>query len=69
VTAHARQQLEEGIQLAGEGFVYCDTDSVKYIGEIDWQQYNQKYIEQSKESGAVARDPSGKLHYMGTFEY
>jgi hypothetical protein len=69
VTAHARQQLEEGIRLAGEGFVYCDTDSVKYIGEIDWQQYNQKYIEQSKESGAVARDPSGKLHYMGTFEY
>lgn len=68
VTAHARYALHEGIKLAGDGFVYCDTDSVKYIGEIDWSAYNAERIKASKKSGAFATDPSGETHYMGVYE-
>ena len=67
-TAHARWRLEEGIQIAGEGFVYCDTDSVKYIGQADWTAYNELRIADSLESGAYAEDPHGNVHYMGVYE-
>lgn len=68
VTAWARYRLEEGIRLAGDGFVYCDTDSVKYVGEIDWDKYNKQRIKDSKRTGAYATDPKGKTHYMGVYE-
>lgn len=68
VTAWARYRLEEGIQMAGDGFVYCDTDSVKYLGDIDWTRYNQKRKRASIRSGAAAVDPSGEPHYMGVYE-
>lgn len=67
-TAHARYRLEEGIRLAGHRFVYCDTDSVKYTGDIDWTSYNQERIRISKKNGAYAKDSKGKMHYMGVFE-
>lgn len=68
VTAHARAALQEGIKLAGDGFVYCDTDSVKYIGEIDWSGYNAERVKASTKSGAYATDPNGVTHYMGVYE-
>lgn len=67
-TAWARYRLQEGIKLAGENFVYCDTDSVKYIGDIDWTLYNKQREKDSKESGAFAADPKGITHYMGVYE-
>ena len=60
--------MEEGIRLAGHRFVYCDTDSVKYIGDIDWTNYNKERIRISKKNGAYAKDSKGVLHYMGVFE-
>lgn len=71
VTAWARWHLEEGIKLAhqaGAEFIYCDTDSVKYTGEIDWTAYNQARIAECMESGSHATDPKGHEHYMGVFE-
>lgn len=35
VTAYARQRLQQAIDLVGLDCVYCDTDSVKYIGDYD----------------------------------
>lgn len=67
-TAWARFRLQEGIKLAGENFVYCDTDSVKYIGSIDWTAYNKQREKDSKASGAYATDPNGIMHYMGVYE-
>ncbi len=67
-TAWARYRLQEGIKLAGENFVYCDTDSVKYIGNIDWTAYNKQREKDSKASGAYATDPKGITHYMGVYE-
>ena len=68
VTAWARLRLEEGIRIAGQGFVYCDTDSVKYLGTADFRKYNRERIHASSESGAYASDPSGEVHYMGVYE-
>lgn len=68
VTAWARYRLYEGVKLAGDGFVYCDTDSVKYVGDIDWSEYNKQRVADSEKSGAYATDPHGVTHYMGVFE-
>lgn len=72
VTAHSRDALERGIRLVhetvGADFIYCDTDSVKYIGTVDWSAYNADRIAECRESGAMATDPSGVTHYMGVFE-
>ena len=72
VTSHARNALERGIRLVheteGADFVYCDTDSVKYTGVVDWTAYNRDRIAECMESGAYATDPSGVTHYMGVFE-
>lgn len=68
VTAWARYRLEEGIRLAGDGFIYCDTDSVKYVGEIDWDAYNKDRIKDSERTGAYATDPTGQVQYMGIYE-
>lgn len=67
-TAWARLRLEEGIRLAGDNFIYADTDSVKYIGDIDWSAFNDRRIADSTKTGAYADDPKGNRHYMGVFE-
>lgn len=83
-TALARFRLEQGLRLAhgmspdlsddvvhdpgGAMFIYCDTDSVKYIGEIDWDAYNKERILDAEASLAYADDRTGKRHYMGVYE-
>lgn len=79
-SAWARYRLEQGIRLAAAGahypmddprfsdFVYCDTDSVKYIGFVDWSQYNADRMADSLATGAWADDAKGKRHYMGVYE-
>lgn len=67
-TAWARLRLEEGIALAGQNFVYCDTDSVKYLGEVDWTAYNADRQADSERTDAYADDPKGERHYMGVYE-
>lgn len=71
VTAWARYRLREGIWTVidqGGEWLYGDTDSVKYLGEIDWTAYNAERIRASKASGAWADDPAGERHYMGVYE-
>ena len=68
VTAHSRAELREGLRLAGHNAVYCDTDSVKYLGTVDWTEYNERHIEASLQSGSHATDPQGVEHFMGVFE-
>ena len=72
VTAWARWELERGIRLVhetmGAHFIYCDTDSVKYCGDVDFTDYNNGCIRDCENSGAMAADPSGLTHYMGVYE-
>ena len=71
VTAWARYMLRCGIWTVleqGAEPLYWDTDSVKYIGAVDWTAYNAERIKASKASGAFAKDSKGEIHYMGVFE-
>lgn len=68
VTAWARYELEEGLKIAGHNYVYCDTDSVKYIGECDFTAYNSAKKKRSTETGAYATDKHGETFYMGLYE-
>lgn len=72
ITALSRLRLEEGLRMVHESprayFIYTDTDSIKYQGDLDLTAYNNKRIMDSKRSGAWAIDPKGKTHYMGVFE-
>lgn len=68
-TAWARWELQQMIDLCGNQFVYTDTDSVKYVGNVDFYEYNARCIKNSMRSGAYAYDPKGHIHYMGVAEY
>ena len=67
-TAHTRLRLKIAQHAAGPGCVYCDTDSVKYLGVCDLGDYNQEVEESAEFSGCFARDPKGKRHFMGVYE-
>lgn len=70
-TALARHHLLEGINVVYNqgGYVYYwDTDSVKHSPGIDFNDYNNKRIEECSQSGSYATDSIGKIHYMGVYE-
>lgn len=67
-TAHTRRRLKVAQWAAGDGGVYCDTDSVKYVGECDLSAYNAQVKANARAGGCSAKDPAGKLHYMGVYE-
>lgn len=80
VTALARSELHAGISLIDNckriknkpiaSFVYCDTDSIFYLGDIDWENdYNAIRQKRSIKNGAYAKDRKDKSHYMGVMEY
>lgn len=67
-TAHARAELEEMMIIAGpERFVYCDTDSVKFIddGKVSFDNYNRIHKQQSIKNGGVGTDRKGNHYYLG----
>ena len=68
-TAWARWWLEKAIRLCGHNFVYCDTDSVKYVGEVDFTELNAEIQAKSEKHHAYADDPSGIRHYLGVYEH
>lgn len=70
-TCWCRDSLEFGIEQAHKqgAFVYCDTDSVKYLGDLDLSEWNHERILDSEASRAYADDKHGKRKYMGVFEY
>lgn len=72
-TAWARYHLHKMMWIIQETpgceFIYCDTDSVKYTGDLDLDLYNKEMKKQSRKNKAVASDPKGKKHYMGVFEF
>ena len=67
-TAYARAALQEAIDKAKQTMVYCDTDSVKTLGKIDYSLINEKRQNKAVNNSAFADDPSGDRHYMGVFE-
>lgn len=72
VCSWGRYELERGItEILYSGtadFVYCDTDSCKYLGDIDWEVINQDIRKTSEKNNTFATDPNGVKHYMGIWE-
>lgn len=68
VTCWCRSHIQKGIDACGLGFLYCDTDSCKYIGDVDWDTVNAPYLKRSQQSGAYAADQDGVIYHMGIFE-
>ena len=67
-TAWARYWLQRAVDLCGHQFVYCDTDSVKFIGDVDLSELNKEIQEVSERHAAYADDPAGVRHYLGVYE-
>lgn len=71
VTAYARRELEDGLNIAGLDTIYCDTDSVKYIGDHDreFEEYNIRLNKECEEKGIKNyAEVNGKRYYMGIFD-
>ena len=67
-TAYARKQLQDAIKLCGDKIIYCDTDSVKTLGDVPIHQLNDDLKKRAESVGAYADDMNGKRHYIGVFE-
>nr|DAI31757.1 MAG TPA: DNA polymerase B [Caudoviricetes sp.] len=71
VTAYARRELEDGLNIVGLDTIYCDTDSVKYIGNHDreFEEYNRRLNNECEENGITNyAEVNGKRFYMGIFD-
>ena len=70
ITANSRRRLREMLWTVGKDVVYCDTDSIKYIGdhEKDFQEKNKEIINKAMECGAYATDANGNTYYMGVWD-
>ena len=49
-------------------FIYSDTDSIKYVGDPDFSEYNRNVEQQAVQCGAMASDRNGEVHFMGVYE-
>ena len=67
-TAYARRQLQDAIKLCGDQIIYCDTDSVKTLGDVPIHKLNDALRKRAETVGAYADDMNGKRHYIGVFE-
>lgn len=77
VTAHCRRRLQRAIDLVGIDAFYCDTDSLKYLGnhDDDFEILNQEILKEADEcqllTSCDVTDPStGKIHHyqLGIWE-
>lgn len=71
VTAYARARLQELIDIIGIDVVYCDTDSVKYIGdyETEIEKINRNVIERENDVDVLFHvQHEGEKVYMGVWE-
>lgn len=75
VTCWARYFLKLMINIVGDDFVYCDTDSVKFIISDAYdiildkiKKLNNEIKERSIKNKGYATDSFGKTHYLGVYE-
>ena len=70
ITANSRKRLREMLWKVGSDVIYCDTDSIKYVGdhEADFQEKNKQIIKEAEAAGAYAETKSGKIKYMGVWD-
>ena len=76
VTAHCRNRLQKAIDKLGIDAYYCDTDSLKYLGEHDkdFKELNAEILDEASKcqllTSCDVTDPEGKVHHyqLGVWE-
>ena len=71
-TAWARLELHRSmwtVHEQGGRVIYVDTDSNKYLGDVDFTALNKFYRDRSEKNGAFAINRQGKVYYMGVYDY
>ena len=76
VTAHCRNRLQKAIDRIGIDAYYCDTDSLKYLGnhDDDFAALNKEILEEADKcqllTSCDVTDPQGKVHHyqLGIWE-
>lgn len=70
VTCHARARLQTMLEIVGKDVCYCDTDSIKCMGDhkADFDRMNEKLIKEAQKAGAYAADADGVTQYMGIWD-
>lgn len=74
IAAWSRKRLADGIDVVTKNgaepmnFIYSDTDSIKYVGDVNFSKYNAEQIRLAQFNKAYAADDQGIIHYMGVFE-
>ena len=58
------------LRVVGRDVIYCDTDSIKYVGdhEADFEKENNIIRKNAEECGAFAYDRKGDKKYMGVWD-
>lgn len=58
------------LNIIGKDVIYCDTDSIKFIGDhrADFDRINEKLQEIAETAGAYADNKDGKRYYLGTWD-
>ena len=70
VTAHCRNRLQKAIDRLGIDAFYCDTDSLKYLGEhdSDFEELNKEILKEADEcqllTSCDVTAPDGKSHHF-----
>ena len=70
ITANSRMRLQKMLWKVGGDVAYCDTDSIKFIGDHkkDFEEENIILQQEAIDHGAFAYDKDGNIHYMGVWE-
>lgn len=71
VTCASRLRLREMLNVIGSDTVYCDTDSIKFLGNhaADFERKNAEIEKQAEELGAYADDKNGIRRYLGVWDH
>ena len=80
ITAHARKNLLEMVEIIGEDVIYCDTDSIKYKNHEKYEsiisEYNERLFQKAVEACIHYKldekmlspcDIKGNIHPIGIF--
>lgn len=70
ITANSRMHLQEMLWTVGKDVVYCDTDSIKGMGDHhkDFDTKNADIIEDITKYGGFAEDKNGGVHFLGVWD-
>ena len=70
ITAAARYRLRKMLWKVGRDAIYCDTDSIKGVGDHfkDFEEENIKIRKLAEDCGAYAEDKNQNVYYLGVWE-